>query len=218
MEATAGTPSTSVFKVDSTGLTTIAGQGNGGAIISDRNAGTTSTLSVTNKTAALAAFTGAILSVDTTDLAEAGTFSLIDARIKTVSKFTVAASGKTTIAGGGLDILATGTPVFTVATSGATTIGGGGLSVKGGLTVVDTGVTVTAGDVLISSTTQVNGLSSAALMVKGGGSFALSLYVGGSLSNNSDRRLKTSIQPLKSSREFIQQLRPVRVCMAPLDT
>ncbi|KAG1709092.1 hypothetical protein DVH05_022724 [Phytophthora capsici] len=178
----------------------------GGTIASVSTA--TDTLIVKNTAASGATFPHAILAVDTTALST-GSFSLIDARVVGSSKFTVAASGKTTIAGGGLDILATGTPVFTVATTGATTIGGGGLSVKGGLTVVDTGVTVTAGDVLISSTTAENGLNTGALVVKGGGSFALSLYVGGSVTNNSDRRLKTAVQPLKSSREFIQQLRPV---------
>ncbi|ETP21395.1 hypothetical protein F441_05076, partial [Phytophthora nicotianae CJ01A1] len=66
---------TSVFKVDATGLTTIAGQGSGGASISD-NAAATDTLKVSSRIST--GFTGTLLSlnaVSTTKL-----YTLIDAK------------------------------------------------------------------------------------------------------------------------------------------
>ncbi|ETI51620.1 hypothetical protein F443_05071, partial [Phytophthora nicotianae P1569] len=47
---------------------------------------------------------------------------------------------------------------FTVAASGLTTITGGGLSVTGGITAVDTGVTVTKGGARIADDTDINTL------------------------------------------------------------
>ncbi|KAG3114519.1 hypothetical protein PI125_g6359 [Phytophthora idaei] len=114
------------FKVAASGLTTIVGSGSGGAIISDSNSATTSTLAIQN-TDISRSFSGTLLRLDTTTLQATDSFSLIDAKVLTISKFTVAASGLTTISAGGL-------------------------SVTGGITAVDTGVTVTTGGARIYDT------------------------------------------------------------------
>ncbi|RAW28368.1 hypothetical protein PC110_g15242, partial [Phytophthora cactorum] len=75
IEATVGASSTSVFKVDSTGLTTIAGQGSGGATISDSGT-TANTLTLTNSAST---FNQAVLAMTSSDTDATG-FSFIDAK------------------------------------------------------------------------------------------------------------------------------------------
>ncbi|KAG7386686.1 hypothetical protein PHYPSEUDO_015366 [Phytophthora pseudosyringae] len=153
----------------------------GGASLTDTG-NVASTLSISNTASG---FDKALLSMDAT---EASGFSLIDAKAGGVQQFTVRAGG-------------------------ATTIASGGLSIKGGVTVVDTGVTVSAGNVLISANTQSGTTSSGALVVTGGVGIGLDLRCGGTIygtiAGSSDRRLKTAIQDVESSREIIRQLRPV---------
>ncbi|KAG2771471.1 hypothetical protein Pcac1_g17546 [Phytophthora cactorum] len=261
IDAKAGSPAASVFTVDATGATTITAGGlsvgggvtvsntgltvsgggasitggitavdtgvtvtTGGARIYDTST-TADTLKVKNT--ATGTFSGALLSLDTGTLTSG--FSLISAGVAGGSpKFSVAASGLTTIAAGGLSVTGGvtitntgltvttggGTPQFTVAAGGATTIASGGLSIKGGVTVVDTGVTVSAGDVLISSNTQSAATNSGALVVTGGVGIGRDLRCAGTIygtvvTTPSDRRLKTTIQDLSSSQEIIRQLHPV---------
>ncbi|ETN12459.1 hypothetical protein PPTG_09284 [Phytophthora nicotianae INRA-310] len=241
----------------------------GGARVYDTGT-TADTLTVKN-TATTGIFSGALLSLDTSTLTTG--FSLISASVAGGSpKFSVEASGLTTIAAGGLsvaggvtitntgltvttggasitdtgtttstltltnsnnvfdkallsmDSTATsgfslisakvgGTPQFTVTAGGATTIYSGGLSIKGGVTVVDTGITVSAGDVLISSNTQSGAANSGALVVTGGVGVGRDLRCAGTIygtvNSSSDRRLKTAIRDVESSQEIIRQLRPV---------
>ncbi|KAE9123939.1 hypothetical protein PF007_g6890 [Phytophthora fragariae] len=127
--------STSVFKVGGTGLATIAGQGSGGASISDTGT-TANTLTVANSVST--GFTGTLLSMNA--VSTTTSYTLIDAQASGTSKFTVAASGLTTIASGGLTV-----------TTGGVTIGAGGLVVSaGGATVTAGGLTVSAGGASIS--------------------------------------------------------------------
>ncbi|CEG41935.1 uncharacterized protein PHALS_12247 [Plasmopara halstedii] len=113
-----------------------------------------------------------------------------------------------------IDAMVDGTSQFTVTAGGATTIASGGLSVQGGVTVVDTGVNVAAGNVLISSNTQSGATNTGALVVTGGVGIGLDLRCGGTIfgtvvTTPSDGRLKTTIQDLTSSQMIINQLRPV---------
>ncbi|KAE9358135.1 hypothetical protein PR003_g1462 [Phytophthora rubi] len=118
--------SVSVFKVVASGLTTIAGQGSGGASISDKGT-TANTLSVANSVTS--GFTGALLSMNA--VSSTTSYTLIDAKSSGTSRFKVVASGLTTISAGGL-------------------------SVTGGVTVVDTGLTVTTGGASISDSSASN--------------------------------------------------------------
>ncbi|KAG3015769.1 hypothetical protein PC121_g13646 [Phytophthora cactorum] len=144
IEATVGASSTSVFKVDATGLTTIAGQGSGGATISDSGT-TANTLTLTNSAST---FNQAVLAMTSSDTDATG-FSFIDAKAGSpaASVFTVDATGGTTITAGGLSV---GGGV-TVSNTGLT-VSGGGASITGGITAVDTGVTVTTGGARIYDT------------------------------------------------------------------
>lgn len=76
-----------------------------------------------------------------------------------------------------IDAKVAGTSQFTVTAAGLTTIASGGLSVKGGVTVVDTGLTVSTGIVGISDTTASTVSTDGALVVSGGvgigGAFAV---------------------------------------------
>ncbi|KAL7686107.1 putative intramolecular chaperone auto-processing domain-containing protein [Plasmopara halstedii] len=187
------------FSVAASGLTTIDGGGlsvtggvtitNTGLIVTDGGASITDTGTTTStlllKNSA-SVFNKAILSMDST--ATSG-FALIDAMVDGTSQFTVTAGG-------------------------ATTIASGGLSVQGGVTVVDTGVNVAAGNVLISSNTQSGATNTGALVVTGGVGIGLDLRCGGTIfgtvvTTPSDGRLKTTIQDLTSSQMIINQLRPV---------
>ncbi|GMF30434.1 unnamed protein product [Phytophthora lilii] len=98
IEATVGAATTSVFKVDAIGLTTIAGQGSGGASISDTGT-IANTLSLDNSAPS---FSKAVLGMSASDTN--GGFSFIDAKVSSASVFTVDASGGTTIAAGGLTV------------------------------------------------------------------------------------------------------------------
>ncbi|KAF1792292.1 EGF-like, conserved site [Phytophthora cactorum] len=97
IDAKLSSPATSVFTVDGSGLTTIAGQGSGGAIISDKAADATSTLVLSNT--AGSGFTGSLLSVSAT--ASDKLYTIINGKASGTSVFKVAASGLTTIAGQG---------------------------------------------------------------------------------------------------------------------
>ncbi|KAL7686111.1 putative EGF-like domain-containing protein [Plasmopara halstedii] len=87
---------TSVFKVDATGLTTIVGQGSGGAMISD-NSATINTLMISNRLTT--GFTSALLKMNA--ISTSKLYTLIDAQSSGTSRFKVAASGLTTIVGSG---------------------------------------------------------------------------------------------------------------------
>ncbi|KAF1792291.1 Intramolecular chaperone auto-processing domain [Phytophthora cactorum] len=138
IDAKAGSPAASVFKVDATGATTITAASitggitavdtgvtvtTGGARIYDTST-TADTLKVKNT--ATGTFSGALLSLDTGTLTSG--FSLISAGV------------------------AGGSPKFSVAASGLTTIAAGGLSVTGGVTITNTGLTVTTGGASITDT------------------------------------------------------------------
>ncbi|RAW19899.1 hypothetical protein PC110_g23659, partial [Phytophthora cactorum] len=113
IDAKAGSPAASVFTVDGSGLTTIAGQGSGGAIISDKAADATSTLVLSNT--AGSGFTGSLLSMSAT--ASDKLYTIINGKASGTSVFKVAASGLTTIAGqgsGGATISDSGTTANTL--------------------------------------------------------------------------------------------------------
>ncbi|KAL4158404.1 hypothetical protein PRNP1_004180 [Phytophthora ramorum] len=147
---------------------------------------TTNTLAVKNTATSSLSSTQALLSVDSTVTTG---FSLIDAKVAGNSQFTVTAGGLTTIAAGGLRI-------------------------TGGVTVVDTGLTVSAGSVVVSATTATTVSTDGALVVAGGVGIAKNIQCAGnsyavSHANTSDRRLKTAVQDLEAAQETIRRLRPV---------
>ncbi|EGZ17794.1 hypothetical protein PHYSODRAFT_300743 [Phytophthora sojae] len=113
-----------------------------------------------------------------------------------------------------IDAKVAGTSQFTVTAAGLTTIASGGLSVKGGVTVVDTGLTVSTGIVGISDTTASTVSTDGALVVSGGVGIGGSIRCAGTSyavthTNTSDRRLKTAVKNLEAAQETIRKLRPV---------
>ncbi|KAE9048787.1 hypothetical protein PR002_g246 [Phytophthora rubi] len=120
IDATVG--STSVFNVDASGLTTIVGQGDGGASISDSSTSTTDTVTVANT--AITGFSGALLAMSSTSSDKL--YRFIDAQVASVSVFKVVASGLTTIAGqgsGGASISDKGTTANTLSVANSVTSG-----------------------------------------------------------------------------------------------
>ncbi|OWZ20949.1 Endosialidase chaperone [Phytophthora megakarya] len=176
--ATAG----SVFTVAASGLTSIAGQGSGGAIIFDTGT-TASTLSVSNTASS---FNKALLLMDST--ATTG-FSLIDAKVGGNSQFTVTAGGTTTIASGGLSV------------KGGVTVVDTGVTVSAGNVLISSSTATSAstnGALVVTGGVGIGGDIRCA-----GTSYAVAHTA------TSDRRLKTAIQDVTSAQETIRKLRPV---------